>query len=167
MARTGPAPKAVKHGHGGAGFIKVEDKPYDGPGSQRDLPAAPGLEWFPQVEAWWEVIRTMPHCVLWSASDWLFAIESAYLLQDYWGEYFGGTVHASKAAEIRRRQDQMGTTIEARRKLGIEYIDPIEETGENTGVEGQRAPGEPSQTPAGVRPIGSAPSRRRALAEAS
>jgi hypothetical protein len=160
MARTGPAPKAQKHGHGGAGFINVDNRPYTGPGSERELPNMPGMDWFPQVEVWYETLRQMPHCVLWQASDWLFLLETAVLKQNFYSELFGGTVHASMAAELRRREDQMGTTIEARRKLGIAYIDPADEDDEATETEPAAVTNDGT-----VRPIGSAPSRRQALAD--
>ncbi|HEX8629089.1 MAG TPA: hypothetical protein VF755_13050, partial [Catenuloplanes sp.] len=124
MARPGPAPQNRRHGHGGVEWTDVPDTPYAGPGSDLELPTVPGVTWFPQVLVWWEQLRTMPHCVLWSATDWLFAIETAYMKQDFWGEYFGGEVHATKATEMRRREDQMGLTREARRKLAIRYVDP-------------------------------------------
>jgi hypothetical protein len=157
MARPGPQPKTTRHGHGGAGWIDVPNVPYDGPGSARDLPEIQGLAWFPQVEAWWEVIRVMPHCDLWEASDWLFAIETALLKNHYMAEFFGGVVHATMATEIRRREDQMGTTMEARRKLGIRYVDPAETKTEEQPAEG----GEPAE---GVTPITAAKSRRERLA---
>jgi len=100
----------------------VVDEPYAGPGSEMELPAEGGIAWFAQVRAWWEQVRTMPHCALWARTDWLFAIETAYLKQDFWASYFAGELHATKATEIRRREDQMGVTREARRKLGIRYV---------------------------------------------
>jgi hypothetical protein len=124
MARPGPAPNNRRHGHGGAEMIDVVDMPYTGPGSDLDLPADGGIAWFAQVRAWWEQVRTMPHCGLWSKTDWLFALETAYLKQDFWQSYFAGELHATKATEIRRREDQMGVTREARRKIGIRYIPP-------------------------------------------
>lgn len=124
MAVSGPAQSEHKLGRtANAGWTEVPDVPYEGPSLR--LPKLPdGMKWVPQVEAWWDQIRQMPHCVLWSPTDWMFAIETAYLKQDFWSEYFGGVVHATKSTEIRRREDQMGTTVEARRKLLIRYIDP-------------------------------------------
>jgi hypothetical protein len=123
MAVTGPPQSANKLGRtSNAGWIEVADRQYDGP--SMNLPKLPGgMKWMPQVEAWWEQIRAMPHCVLWTPTDWLFAIETAYMKQDWWSEYFGGTVHGTKSTEIRRREDQIGTTVEARRKLLIRYVD--------------------------------------------
>lgn len=122
MAVTGPPQRENKVGRtANNGWTEVPDRPYEGP--WLELPPLPGqMEWMPQVLAWWEQIRQMPHCVLWSPTDWLFALETAYQKQDFWSEYFGGQVHANKATEIRRREDQMGTTLEARRKLLIRYV---------------------------------------------
>jgi hypothetical protein len=163
MARPGPEPKNVKHGHGGAGWIDVPNTPYTGPGSDRDLPPMDGgIRWYPQVEAWWEIVRVMPHCRLWEASDWMFAIMTAYQWQNWWGEYYGGTVHTTASTELRRREDQMGFTLEARRKLGIRYVDPAQA--------GQEQPTEPEPEPAaggapvGATPITAAKSRRERLA---
>jgi len=108
-------------------MIDIVDVPYTGPGSDLDLPADGGIAWFPQVRAWWEQLRTMPHCGLWAKTDWLFAIETAYLKQDFWQSYFAGELHATKATEIRRREDQMGVTREARRKIGIRYVPPADD----------------------------------------
>lgn len=116
MAYTGSAGKAD-------GWIEVVDEPYTGPGNDMELPKLPHRrKWAPQVEAWWQQVRRMPHCVLWGPTDWVFAIETAYLKQDFWAEYAGDVVHSTKATEIRRREDQMGTTVEARRKLRIRYV---------------------------------------------
>lgn len=165
MARTGPPAKTVKHGHGGSGWLDYVNMPYTGPGSDMELPATPGIQWFPQVEGWWEQVRQMPHCKDWSPTDWIFAIETALFKQNLYSEFFGGTVHATMVTEIRRREDQMGTTVEARRKMGIRYVDPAQVTMETEVVEEQPQPSETDPTTApGVRPIGSAKSRRQQLA---
>lgn len=152
MARPGPAAKAVKHGHGGADVIDVPNIPYTGPGSDRDLPDIPGLPWYPQVEAWWEVVRVMPHCILWSASDWLFSIETAQFKNCAVGELYGGALPTTLVTEIRRREDMMGVTMEARRKLGIRYIDVEPAEAEMPAEDGN------------VKDITKAPSRRARLA---
>jgi hypothetical protein len=141
MAVTGPPQSESKIGRtSNAGWTDVPDVPYDGP--SMNLPKLPGgMKWMPQVEAWWEQVRKMPHCVLWTPTDWIFAIETAYQKQDMWLEYFGGQVHASKTVEIRRREDQMGTTVEARRKLLIRYVDPnIDELDAPVAGEGCESP---------------------------
>lgn len=122
MAVTGPPQRENKVGRtANNGWTEVPDLPYDGP--KLDLPPLPGqMQWLPQVEAWWEQISAMPHCVLWTPTDWMFALETAFMKLDWWSEFFGGAVHANKSTEIRRREDQMGTTLEARRKLLIRYV---------------------------------------------
>jgi hypothetical protein len=167
MARPGPQPKATpKHGHSGAGWIDYINTPYTGPGSDMELPATPGVQWFGQVEGWWEQIRQMPHCADWAPTDWIFAIETALFKQNMYSEFFGGTIHATMITEIRRREDQMGTTVEARRKLGIRYVDPAQVTQEETDAPGadETTPGNSQPGSDGVRPIGSAKSRRQQLA---
>lgn len=171
MARPGPEPKnpARAHGHNNSGgWIDVVNAPYDGPGSERDLPPLPGgMQWLPQVTGWWEIVRVMPHCRLWAASDWLFALTTAYQWQDWWSNFFGGAIPASASTELRRREDQMGYTLEARRKLGIRYIDPAQVTTEEPVGVDDVEPAEKSESgdaPSGVRPIGSARSRRQSLA---
>ncbi|MBQ1047873.1 hypothetical protein KBX50_05290 [Micromonospora sp. C51] len=125
MAKPGPTPKANKHGRSTSGdWTEVVNEPYTGPALDLPKPRRGGPKWLPEVEAWWEQVRRMPHCVLWEPSDWVFAVETAYMKNDWWMEYHGGVVHSTKSTEIRRREDQMGTTREARRKLMIRYVDP-------------------------------------------
>lgn len=166
MARPGPAPKARQHGHNAANFQDVPNLPYDGPGSTRDLPEmAGGMQWFPEVTVWWEIVRVMPHCRLWEATDWMFAIHTAYLWQNYWGEFWGGSPSATMATELRRREDIMGMTLEARRKNLIRYIDPALAADEADDAEATEKPEPGEGAPAeGVRPISSARSRRQQLA---
>jgi len=169
MARPGPQPKTTpKHGHGGAGWTDYVNMPYTGPGSDMELPDTPGITWFGQVQGWWEQVRQMPHCKDWSPTDWIFAIETALFKQNMYSEFFGGTIHATMITEIRRREDQMGCTVEARRKLGIRYVDPAQAAEEETQPEPTTAdPADENMTDAdkaAVRSIGSAKSRRQQLA---
>ena len=161
MARPGPQPKTTpKHGHNGAGWIDYVNIPYTGPGSELELPDTPGIQWFGQVQGWWEQIRQMPHCKDWSPTDWIFAIETALFKQNVYSEMFGGTVHATMITEIRRREDQMGTTMEARRRLGIRYVDPAQVAQEDAPADDEpQTDGEQTDNP--VRPITSAKSSRR------
>lgn len=156
MARSGPAPKAVKHGHTGAEYVDVPDSPYAGPGSQRDLPDIQGLPWYEPTIGWWQIVRAMPHCRLWTESDWLFAIETAVLKNQLWGEMFGGAIPSALLTEIRHRENMLGLSMEARRKLGVRYVDPAAFPDEQPAVEAK---------PAGnVKDISKAPSRRARLA---
>lgn len=161
MARTGPAPKAVKHGHGGGEWVDVPDAPYTGPGSDRDLPDIPGLPWYEVTLAWWNVVRRMPHCRLWTEADWLFAIETAVLKNEIWGERFGGAAPNGMLTEERHRLALIGMTMEQRRKLGIRYVDPAAFPDEfPNGLQSESAP----TSPANVKDITKAPSRRARLA---
>lgn len=69
---------------------------------------------------WWAGVSTMPHCVLWSESDWQFALDTALLH----AEFDRGEVKL--AAELRMREKVMGTTMDARRDLRIRYVSPTD-----------------------------------------
>lgn len=125
MAVTGAAPKPTKLGHSPTvDWTEVLDEPYTGPSP--DLPArpAPRKNWHQAVLDWWSEIRAMPHCRLWTETDWRFATETAFMKQQFWMDMLHGPkgIQATLAVEIRRREDQMGTTVEARRKLRIRYV---------------------------------------------
>lgn len=129
MAHRGTAPKPSKHGRTpNADWTEVVDTPYTGPSP--DLPKLPRRKkWHPMVEQWWEQVREMPHCVLWRPSDWTFALETAYQKQAHWELCEEGEQTTTAAVEIRRREDQMGTTLEALRKLRIRYR-PVDDDAE-------------------------------------
>lgn len=122
MAHRGPAQKAVKHGRTpNAEWIEVPDVPYTGPSP--DLPRLPHRgKWHPMVVSWWEQIREMPHCSLWRAVDWTFALETAFMKNAYWADVEAQAATTSAAVEIRRREALMGTTIEALRQARIRYV---------------------------------------------
>jgi hypothetical protein len=126
MARSGVSRKENKHGrtpNTGGDWKDVVDEPYTG--ESPDLPRRPrGKKWHPMVESWWALVRKMPHCVLWMDTDWQYAVELAFLKCAYWEMFDAGEATAAQATEIRRREDQLGTTAEARRKLLIRYVDP-------------------------------------------
>ncbi len=137
MAHRGTAPKAMKHGRTpNAEWVEVPDVLFEGPSP--DLPALPRRKkWHPMVATWWEQVREMPHCRLWRPSDWTFALETAYQKQAHWELCERGEQTTTAAVEIRRREDQMGTTIEALRKLRIRYK-PVDEDGEGWGEAPER-----------------------------
>lgn len=123
MAHRGPASKAVKHGRTpSADWVDVVDVPYSGPSP--DLPKLPNRQrWNGLVVSWWAVVRVMPHCALWTPTDWHFAVETALMKHELWAEVKAGEgLRSTLATEVRRREDQMGTTAEARRKLRIRYV---------------------------------------------
>ncbi len=126
MAHRGPASKTVKHGRTpNADWTDVPDVAFTGPSP--DLPRLTRRrKWHAMVEQWWAQVREMPHCALWRPVDWTFALETAHMKNAYWELVEAGEATTTAAVEIRRREDQMGTTLEALRKLRIRYI-PIDE----------------------------------------
>lgn len=104
-------------------WTEVIDEPYAG-----NVPAlgrAPAA-----TKAWWAVVSTMPHCILWAPADWQFALDTARVH----AAFAKGKLTA--AAELRVREKQMGTTIDARRDLRIRYVAPAveAETHDGTGM---------------------------------
>jgi hypothetical protein len=73
------------------------------------------------TKQWWKTISSMPQCVAWTESDWLFAVSTA-LVAD--AAYCG---IASAAVELRNREKVLGTTAEFRRGLRIRYVEAASE----------------------------------------
>lgn len=125
----GPKRNRVKPVHD---WTLVADIPYDD-----DKPSLPSstmasgkrAKLLEQTKQWWDVVSSMPHCVMWTAGDWLFALETVYVAE---AVFRGDMV---RAAELRTRCKQMGTTLDARRDLRIKYVDPKEIDGD--GDEGE------------------------------
>lgn len=128
MAHRGGSPKAVKHGRTpNADWTDVRDEAFAGPSPE--LPKLAGRKrWTDLVVQWWEQVRVMPHCVLWTATDWQFALETALMKDQFWRDYALGDMKSTAATEIRRREALLGTTAEARRQLRIRYV-PVGEVG--------------------------------------
>lgn len=59
----------------------------------------------------------MPHCSLWSDSDWEFAFDTAALKA-----MFHMTPTNVLATEVRNREKVLGTTADYRRDLRIRYV---------------------------------------------
>jgi len=70
-----------------------------------------------QTYAWWASVASMPHCVLWSSSDWSFCLDTALIH----AQAVTGVVSAM--GELRQREKIMGTTLDSRRDLRIRYVD--------------------------------------------
>jgi len=70
-----------------------------------------------QTVTWWESVTTMPHCALWSPSDWAFCLDTALIH----AQAVTGVVSAM--SELRQREKILGTTLDARRDLRIRYVD--------------------------------------------
>jgi hypothetical protein len=125
MALPGADPKgSSKHGRTPvADWVEVEDVPYAGPWPE--LPRLPGrAKWNEFALRWWDTIRVMPHVVLWDDADWLNAVETAIMKHYYFRAVANDEATTSAATEIRRREADIGTTMEARRKLRIRYVEP-------------------------------------------
>jgi hypothetical protein len=167
MARPGPAQLARRLGHSkNAEWTEVANRPYEGPSP--DLPALPhNGAYHPLVTTWWDMVRTMPHCVNWTPTDWMYAVETALLKHYFWMDASAGEVKTTAATEIRRREDNIGTTEEARRKLRIRYVDVEDAEVDEGGDEPAEQPQVVHQRRAGAgRPVTSLASRRaRAQAE--
>lgn len=99
-------------------WVEIPDRPFE-EGKARDLPAMTGFGWPAATVRWWNTIRTMPHCVLWTESDWMYAVDTAYVHR-----LFIMTSGEKGGAEVRARGRHMGITEEARRTLLIKYVDP-------------------------------------------
>jgi hypothetical protein len=125
MAHRGPAPSARKLGRTpNAEWVDVPDVPYEG--ASPDLPKLKGRQkWHEIVVQWWENVRRMPHCALWRPTDWDYALETALMKQRHYDRFMEGEEKTTDAVEIRRREDNLGTTQESLRKLRIRYV-PVE-----------------------------------------
>lgn len=170
MAHRGPAQSARRLGHSpNADWTDVPNRPFEG--TSPDLPKlAARQKYHVLVTTWWEMVRSMPHCVRWTPTDWQYAVETALLKHFFWTDAANGEVKTTAATEIRRREDNMGTTEEARRKLRIRYVDVDDDNVEDVDddpVVAEVRPEVVSQRRAGgARPVTSLASRRaRALAE--
>lgn len=106
-------------------WIEVADEPYTGERPtlprRRTIMTAFGPKDVPlraMTKTWWESASTMPHCRLWTASDWSFALTTAMVAD---AAFCGGV---GAATELRNREKVLGTTVDYRRDLRIRYVDP-------------------------------------------
>lgn len=165
MAVTGRKPKdGPKRNRVAAvhDWTTVVDEPYEG--ARPKLPDARRVEWTsrelgrqsemqslqPLTYAWWDRVGAMPHCVLWSAADWQYAVTTA-LVAD---AVFAGDVRL--AGELRQRERVLGTTVDARRDLRIRYV-PAEDDVDQDDEQ------QPAAAAAGGRSVTRLDDRRRRL----
>ena len=105
MALRGPRPKPAGQARNRNplvhGWIEVESTPFDG---GPDLPPRriSGESWPASTVEKWQARRSMPHCRLWSASDWQFALDTIELAARFDD---GGPV--GLATELRNRERVM------------------------------------------------------------
>lgn len=119
MAVRGVAPAEEKLGRyqTQGSWTDVRDTPYT-----EDPPEVPGVEMFGPLRTWWVILCSMPHCVLWTESDWQYAVDTAVLKS----RFYEGDMPVALLTEIRRREESMGVTHDSRLKLRIRYI-PVPE----------------------------------------
>jgi hypothetical protein len=96
-------------------WTEVVDVPFKG---APPLPKArpDGRSWPKWTRDWWRSVSTMPHCRLWSDSDWRYAMETAAVV----AEMHEGNMRL--ATEVRNREKILGTTMDFRRDLRIRYV---------------------------------------------
>ena len=56
-------------------WTTVENAPWTG--ASPDLPSRGRRRWHVETREWWEVVRRMPHCRLWTETDWRFGASGA------------------------------------------------------------------------------------------
>jgi hypothetical protein len=122
VAITGPAPKDGKRRRNADTFqwTEVADSPFAG-----ESPDLPEQITSALVADWYSAIRRMPHCVLWSPSDWQFAVTTAFVA----AECYDPEAKMHPFGELRQREAKMGVTVEDRMKLRIRYVRPEVGTG--------------------------------------
>lgn len=120
-------------------WTEVTDEPFAGPvpvklPTRRVLSSPEGpyeVAVHPMTRQWWRTISSMPHAVLWTGSDWQFALATALVADDF---HHG---RMSAAVELRQREKILGVTGDARRDLRIRYV-PLAE--DEPGEAGADAP---------------------------
>lgn len=111
-----PAGHAINRNKPAHDWSEVPNVPFAG---APKLPAkmSNGLPWPSWTKRWWGVVSTMPHCSLWSESDWEFAFDTAVLKAIF---HMQGS--NAMATEVRNREKVLGTTADFRRDLRIRYV---------------------------------------------
>lgn len=103
-------------------WTDVPDRPYRGkppvqlPATRKEHGEDVPLD--PATVAWWRAHSRMPHCSLWSETDWEFAVQTAVLV-----DMLHNGQH-TVATEIRNRLKIMGATYDARIAMRIRYVKP-------------------------------------------
>ena len=107
-------------------WTEVADVPFNGP--RPELPKkrrvtlpfgdTKDIKIHDLTREWWSTVSQMPHCALWTDSDWRYAISTALVADAF---HYG---HTPSATELARREKVLGTTVDARRDLRIRYVEP-------------------------------------------
>lgn len=117
----------------GAEWTEVVDVPFEGGPALPDRPGSASTEdphagdatpvergWPAWSLRWWEAVRAMPHCALWSPTDWEFA----FAVAEAHARFVEGWKGCATGAELRIKEKALGTTADARRDLRIRYVKP-------------------------------------------
>lgn len=126
LAGQGPPPKPVGHRrrrNAGPDQTVLPAGGYGGPSP--DLPPLAGydaegrrLRWLKTTRLWWETWRHAPQAATFGATDWMFLLETAALVERFWrGE-------TNLAGEIRLRCGKLGATPEDRLRLRMTFGQP-------------------------------------------
>jgi hypothetical protein len=91
-------------------WVEVIDRPFE------DAPPLKG-KWPAKTKRWWQAVSTMPHCILWTDSEWQRAFDTVEMV----AAFHQGDLRL--ATELRAREREMGTTLDARRDLRIRYVE--------------------------------------------
>lgn len=115
MAVTGRRPKPEGHAVNRMPAVHdwtvVQDVPFEG-----KTPVLPrDVKWSAAARRRWDVIRRMPHAILWTDGDWESAIDYLRLFEARKGD---------PTAELRLRGNELGLTASARLALRIRYVKP-------------------------------------------
>jgi hypothetical protein len=90
-------------------WIEVTDEPFAGSvpvklPAKRVLSSPEGpyeVAVHPMTRQWWRTVSSMPHAVLWTASDWQFVLATALVADDFHHDH-GGRGAASAGEDPRR-----------------------------------------------------------------
>jgi hypothetical protein len=119
MPAPGPMPKPadqrVRRNKESGDWREVPNVPFDGPALPHDVDTV-------FAARWWDKVRQMPHCALWSQSDWLFAEATAVIADAF------SKSPKEFAAELRMREKVLGLTDDDRVRLRIRYVDATPST---------------------------------------
>src|SRR5207249_1739838 len=118
VGRKQKPPGHAVNRHATLEWSEVPNVPYSG---RPKLPATRpnGDKWPLGIRERWTAWSTMPHCVLWTPTDWQFAIDTLSI-----AARFTVSCDPRDAAELRNREKVMGTTLDYRRDIRVRYVDP-------------------------------------------
>lgn len=112
-----PEGQAVNRNKPTHDWTEVPDVAFmDGPKLPSKMPN--GMPFPAATRRWWATVSAMPHCSLWSKSDWQFAQDTAFIAGIFHMQ--GSNAYAT---ELRNREKVLGTTADYRRDLRIRYVE--------------------------------------------